>query len=202
MDGYSDHDDRIKQVSNGVPAPSAFRRIALKCFQLASSSLVALIMLALPAAHAEMRVNATATANFNVTLTLTAGCTIAANPLNFGSAGVLGTAINQQTTLSITCTNTTPYNVGLDAGSVPTSTIANRLMAGTAAGNTGSTVQFQLFTDVARTTIWGNTPGTDTVTGTGTGVTQTLTVYGQVPVQAFTPRPDNYLTSITATVNF
>src|ERR1700744_2632144 len=73
--------------------------------------------------------NGTKTATFTVTLTLQANCTIAANPLNFGTSGVLSTAINQQSTLSVTCSNTTPYNVGLDAGTVTGSTVTNRLMA-------------------------------------------------------------------------
>ncbi|RQT97042.1 spore coat U domain-containing protein [Burkholderia cenocepacia] len=145
--------------------------------------------------------NGTATATFTVTLTLQPNCTIAANPLNFGTNGVLATAINQQTTLNVTCTNTTPYNVGLDAGTVTGSSVASRLMAGTSTGNTTTTVGFQLYQDAGRTTIWGNTQGTNTVAGTGTGTAQPITVYGQVPAQA-TPKPDTYQTTVTATVYF
>ncbi|MBJ9682009.1 spore coat U domain-containing protein [Burkholderia multivorans] len=153
------------------------------------------------AAHAATYSNGTATATFTVTLTLQPNCTIAANPLNFGTNGVLATAINQQTTLNVTCTNTTPYNVGLDAGTVTGSSVASRLMAGTSTGNTTTTVAFQLYQDAGRTTIWGNTQGTNTVAGTGTGAAQALTVYGQVPAQA-TPKPDTYQTTVTATVYF
>ncbi|MBR8044531.1 spore coat U domain-containing protein [Burkholderia multivorans] len=152
-------------------------------------------------AHAATYSNGTATATFTVTLTLQPNCTIAANPLNFGTNGVLATAINQQTTLNVTCTNTTPYNVGLDAGTVTGSSVASRLMAGTSTGNTTTTVAFQLYQDAGRTTIWGNTQGTNTVAGTGTGAAQALTVYGQVPAQA-TPKPDTYQTTVTATVYF
>lgn len=101
----------------------------------------------------------------------------------------------------MTCTNTTPYNIGLDAGTTTGSTVANRLMAGTATGNTATTVAFQLYRDAGRSTIWGNTQDTDTVGGTGTGAAQTLTVYGQVPPQT-TPRADTYQTTVTATVYF
>jgi spore coat protein U-like protein len=154
-----------------------------------------------PLAQAATYSNGTATATFNVTLTLQANCSISANPLSFGTNGVLSTAVNQQTTLSVTCTNTTPYNVGLDAGTVTGSSVTSRLMAGTASGNTGTTVGFQLYQDAGRTTIWGNTQGTNTVAGTGTGSAQSLTVYGQVPAQA-TPKPDTYQTTVTATVYF
>ncbi|AYY55954.1 spore coat protein U [Burkholderia multivorans] len=167
---------------------------------IAGLSILSAAMLA-GTAHPATYSNGTATATFTVTLTLQPNCTIAANPLNFGTNGVLATAINQQTTLNVTCTNTTPYNVGLDAGTVTGSSVASRLMAGTSTGNTTTTVAFQLYQDAGRTTIWGNTQGTNTVAGTGTGAAQSLTVYGQVPAQA-TPKPDTYQTTVTATVYF
>lgn len=145
--------------------------------------------------------NGTATATFLVSLTLQANCTISANPLSFGTNGVLTTALNQQTTVAVDCTNTTPYNVGLDGGTVSGSTVTSRLLAGTASGNTSTTVGFQLYQDSGRTTVWGNTQGTNTVGGTGTGSVQSITVYGQIPIQA-TPRPDTYQTTVTATVYF
>lgn len=168
------------------------------CFALA----VAVIAQTLPlSASAAVYSNGTSTSTFNVTLTLQAACSISANPLNFGTTGVLSTAINQQTTVSVTCTDTTPYNVGLDAGNVTGSTVSSRLMAGTATGNTGTTVGFALYQDAGHTTVWGNTQGTNTVGGTGTGAAQAITVYGQVPVQS-TPKPDTYQTTVTATVYF
>ncbi|WP_321790503.1 spore coat U domain-containing protein [Burkholderia pyrrocinia] len=145
--------------------------------------------------------NGTSTAQFNVTLTIQANCSVAANPLAFGTSGVLTAALNQQTTLAVTCTNSTPYNVGLDAGGVSGSTVGSRLMAGTTSGNTSTTVGYQIYQDSGHTTVWGNTQGTDTVGGTGTGSAQTLNVYGQVPTQA-TPKPDTYQAAVTATVYF
>jgi len=155
----------------------------------------------LPVARAATYANGTATATFNVTLTLQANCSISATPLNFGTNGVLATALNQQTNVGVTCTNTTPYNVGLDGGTVAGSTVTGRLMAGTATGNAGTTVGFQLYQDAGRATVWGNTQGTNTVAGTGTGSAQTIPIYGQVPAQA-TPKPDTYQTTVTATVYF
>ncbi|WP_323123094.1 spore coat protein U domain-containing protein, partial [Burkholderia alba] len=75
------------------------------------SAAIAAMLAATPAFHsAEAAVysNGTATATFLVTLTIQANCTIAANPLAFGTTGVLASALNQQTTLSVTCSNTTP----------------------------------------------------------------------------------------------
>jgi len=143
--------------------------------------------------------NGSKTSNFDVTLKIVADCIIAANPLDFGqNQGVLSTAVNVNTTLNVTCTNTTPYNVGLSAGSGTGSTTAARLMSGTGA-NTG-TVAFNL-NQTSGGVNWGNTQGTDTLSGTGTGALQNLTVYGTVPAQS-TPQPDTYKSTITATVYF
>ncbi|NYE60598.1 spore coat protein U-like protein [Duganella sp. 1224] len=143
--------------------------------------------------------NGNKTANFDVTLKIIADCTIAATPLDFGqSQGVLATSVSVNTNLSVTCTNTTPYNIGLNAGNVAGSTTSARLMGGTG-GNT-STVAFNLY-QAAGATNWGNVQGTDTKSGTGTGSAQTHTVYGVVPAQN-TPQPDTYKSTITATVYF
>ncbi|WDD94930.1 spore coat U domain-containing protein [Burkholderia sp. FERM BP-3421] len=152
------------------------------------------------AVRAAVYSNGTATGTFGVTLTIQANCTIAANPLAFGTTGVLTTAINQTTTLSVTCSNATPYNVGLDGGSVLGSTVTNRVLAGSLLLNL-AVVNYQLYQDAGHTTIWGNTQGTNTLGGTGSGSTQTLTVYGQVPAQT-TPQNDTYQSTITASVFF
>lgn len=145
---------------------------------------------------------ATAATTFQVQITLVASCAINATNLNFGSGvGLLTVAVSGSTTLSVTCSNTTPYNVALDGGTVSTSTVTSRLMAGTAAGNTSTTLGFQLYSNSGLTTVWGNTQGTNTVSGVGSGAAQTLNVYGQVPVQT-TPKPDTYQTTITATVSY
>jgi spore coat protein U-like protein len=137
-----------------------------------------------------------------VQITLVASCAVTANTLNFGSGvGLLSTAVSGSSTLSVTCSNSTPYNVELDGGTVSGSTVASRLMAGTATGNTGTTLGFQLYSNAGLTTVWGNNIGTNTISGTGSGSAQTLTVYGQVPAQT-TPKPDTYQTTINVTVAY
>ena len=56
------------------------------------------------------------TTTFNVTATVPTTCTVATNNLNFGTAGVLTANTDATTTLSPTCTNGTPYNIGLNGG--------------------------------------------------------------------------------------
>jgi spore coat protein U-like protein len=134
---------------------------------------------------------------FAVTLTVQADCTITANPLNFGTTGLITSNIDQTTTMNLTCSSGSAYNVALDQGSVSGSSVATRLLGGTGS----NTVNFSLFRDAARTQNWGQTVGSDTMSGTGTGIAQTLTVYGRVPTQT-APAAGNYSSTITATVTF
>ncbi len=173
--------------------------IATRTPRLALIAATAISLFAASGADAAVYSNGSKNTTFDVTLTIIADCTIAASNLNFGSSqGVLATAVTANTSLNVTCTNTTPYNVGLSAGTGTGSSGTTRYMSGTG-GNTG-TVAFDLF-QASGNTAWGNTQGTDTKSGTGTGVSQTITVYGQIPAQA-TPAPDSYKSTITATVYF
>jgi spore coat protein U-like protein len=164
-----------------------------------TAAAISLVMLAPQFATAAVYSTGSKNNTFDTTVTIVADCIIAANNLNFGSTqGVLATTVTANTTLSVTCTNTTPYNVGLSAGTGTGSTGTTRYMSGTGANT--STVAFDLF-QTAGATQWGNTQGTDTKSGTGSGTAQTLTVYGQIGVQT-TPQPDTYKSTITATVYF
>src|SRR5271166_7127276 len=137
------------------------------------------------------------TSNFSVQLTMTTSCVInSASTLNFGSQGVLTTAVNNTSTLQVQCTNTTPYNIGLDAGQGTGATVAVRKMTSGA-----NTINYSLYSDTGRTTVWGNTVGTNTVAGTGNGASQSYTVYGRVPPQT-TPAAATYTDTITVTVTY
>jgi spore coat protein U-like protein len=135
---------------------------------------------------------------FDVTMRVVADCTIAANGIDFGQTGVITSALTGSSNINVTCTNTTPYNVGLDAGTGAGSTGTTRFLSGT--GANADTVAVNLYRS-AGSSLWGNTQGTDTLAGTGTGTAQTLTVYGEIPVQK-APTPDNYKSTITATIYF
>src|SRR3954453_9291316 len=127
---------------------------------------------------------ASTTTTFAVQATITATCTInSASTLNFGNQGILAANVDQSSTVQVTCTNTTPYNIGLDAGTGSGATVATRKMT-----SGGATVNYSLYSDSAHTTVWGTTIGTDTVAATGNGTGQSYTVYGRVPPQT-TPAP-------------
>jgi spore coat protein U-like protein len=131
----------------------------------------------------------------NVHLQQTAvGCGISASNLNFGN--YTGTVLNATTTLQVGCTSGTAYNVGLNAGTATGATVTTRAMQ-----NGTALLNYALYSNSGRTTNWGNTVGTDTVAGTGTGVAQPLTVYGQIAA-GLHPTPGTYTDTITAAVTY
>jgi spore coat protein U-like protein len=140
---------------------------------------------------------ATAKSTFAVQMTVTSSCVInSAATLNFGSTGVLTAAVTGTSTLQVQCTNATPYNIGLDAGTGTGATVAVRKMTGGT-----STITYSLYQDSGHTKVWGRTVGTNTVAGTGNGAKQSYTVYGRVPAQT-TPAPATYTDTITVTVTY
>lgn len=140
----------------------------------------------------------TTSTNFTVQITIAGACQInAAANMDFGSHGVLSNNTDATSIITVQCTNTTSFNVGLSAGNGASATVANRLMTGTG----GATVGYSLYRNAARDELWGDTTGTNTFAGTGTGAPQQLTVYGRVPPQN-TPAPGGYTDTITATITY
>ena len=140
---------------------------------------------------------ATATGSFTVQVTIAATCVVtSATNLNFGTQGVLAANVDQTSTIDVTCTNTTPYNIGLDKG-VNGASVTTRQMK--SAGP--ALINYSLFSDAGRTVNWGNMVGTDTVAATGTGSAQPFTVFGRIPPQV-SPLAAVYTDTITVTVTY
>jgi len=116
-----------------------------------------------------------------------------ATDLDFGSVpGLLVANRDQSSAISTTCTYRTAWQIGLDNGQHGV-----RRMTGP-----GSyAVTYELYRDTNRSQRWGNTLNTDTLTGSGTSTTQTLTVYGRVPPQTAVAA-GNYSDIVTVTVTF
>jgi|HubBroStandDraft_6_1064221.scaffolds.fasta_scaffold117093_3 spore coat protein U-like protein len=149
-------------------------------------------------------VASTTSQQFQVQLQIQAQCVINTTAtLNFGTAGVLGgaggsTNTDQSATLNVQCTNSTTYDIGLDAGTTTGGVVSQRLLNN---GSTSETIKYNLYTNAGRSVIWGNTVSTDTVHATGNGAQQTYTIYGRVPGQN-TPTPGTYTDTITVTVTY
>ena len=62
-------------------------------------------------------------------------------------------------------------------------------------------ITYGLYRDTSRTLPWGDTSGTNTLGGTGSGITQSLPVYARIPPQN-TPTPGTYSDTIVVTVTY
>jgi spore coat protein U-like protein len=139
------------------------------------------------------------TFSFNVTASVASSCTaVSGTALDFGTKGLITSNADQTSTISLTCTKRSPYNVGLNAGSNPGTAgdVTTRRMTDGSAHYIG----YQMYSDTGRSTVWGNTVNTNTVNGTAVGGTQNFTVYGRVPPQ--TPRAGSYADTVTVTVTY
>jgi spore coat protein U-like protein len=133
---------------------------------------------------------------FTATATISNACNVSATNLNFGSVGSLSSSVSGTSTITVQCTNGDSYNIGLNAGTGGGATVASRLMT------FGSyTITYSLYQNRAHTTVWGNTIGTNTVSETGTGNNQSITVYGLVPVQT-APAAGTFIDTVVATVTY
>jgi spore coat protein U-like protein len=138
---------------------------------------------------------ATVTTTFAVTTNVNALCTISASDLVFPD--FTGVQVDGQSSITLNCTNSAQWNVGLNAGTFAGATVTTRAMTGPG----GSSLNYELFSDAARTTNWGNTVGTDTVSGVGSGGVEVVTVYGRLPASS-NPAVGGYEDTITATITF
>lgn len=144
----------------------------------------------------------TAGNSFQVTATVTSACTVSGTTLNFGASIdplAAETPLDATSTLSVQCTNTTPYTVSLNAGvnAGGASNFGARLMK-----SGSNTLGYQLYLDAGRATVWGDgTSSSSTSAGTGTGSAQTLTIYGRLPSLANVV-PGSYTDTVTVTVSY
>jgi len=148
---------------------------------------------------------ATSTATLTVQITITAACNINASTLDFGSnagTALLAGNLNSSTTVSVTCTNGSPYSIGMDNG-------ANALGGQRRMINGANFISYNLYTDAGHANPWTTASSSTTCTttnscalGTGNGAAQSTTIYGVVPSVAVAPAAGSYTDSVTMTVTY
>ena len=148
---------------------------------------------------------ATATTTFQVTATVLKACTVSATTVAFGNYTPAGGAItNAASAVSINCTKGTTYTTALNGGTTTGGTVAQRLMV----NGVINTLQYNLYTTNANTTVWGDGTGTSVTqagTGNGMGVAATaFTLYGLLPDSATNQNapPGAYTDTVTVTVTY
>ncbi len=125
-------------------------------------------------------------------------CTINVTNLDFGSAGLLKSARDGTSTMSIVCTRDAAYSIGLNGGlSNATNPTQRKMTLG------AQSLTYGLCQGIVRQTPWGNTTdtGANVLGGSDTGTPQTLTVYGRVPAQV-TPPAGSYTDTVVVTITY
>lgn len=141
----------------------------------------------------------TQSSNLSVSATVSANCSISTTPLDFGSIDTLSaSAVDGTGGVSITCTNGSSWAASADVGSGSGATFASRRMS---AGS--DTLNYTLYTDAGRTTVWGDGSGsTATVDDTGTGASQSITIYGRIPAGQTSVPAGDYADTVSVTVTY
>ena len=141
-----------------------------------------------------------ATGQMTASSNVTANCTIDTTPLAFGDTNVTdGNAHEGTATIEVLCTNGTTWTAAADKGQGGTNaTMALRKMSfGT------DTLNYILYTDLAKTAIWGDaTTGTATISRVGSGVTQSLSLAGTIPAGQVGAPKGLYADTIAVTVTY
>jgi spore coat protein U-like protein len=164
-------------------------------------SLLLASILAITATSAAMA--ATSGGSFQVLITVAKACSVTAgnaSNIDFGTVNSSATGLVASSNISVTCSKTTPYNVGLMPSN--TNTVGAGAMTSTSGGS--DSVAYQLRSVSATGPVWGNT-ATPTavgngVAGTGTGVAQVIPVFATVANANVTP--GDYADTVTVQVNY
>nr|WP_114194053.1 spore coat U domain-containing protein [Edaphovirga cremea] len=165
------------------------------------SELWVLLMIVSTHSHADSK-----TATLGVSATLVSSCVAGTSnagvtsfgTLNFGTVYFLSKAVTvtgQQNAgaIQIKCNNGTAWRVLLGGGQ--SGNTSARYLSG---GPTSQHINYNLYTSAAYNTIWDNQTG---ISGTGSGQTVWLPVYGLVAQQA-TPSAGNYSDTVQVTVSW
>jgi len=130
------------------------------------------------------------TSPVTIQATIQPNCNVSATTISFGTQNTLTQTLSAQGAITLNCTLAQPYQITLGTNGYPPN---QRRMVG---GN--RYIQYGLYSDSAYQNSWGTTVP---VTGTGTGLNQTIPVYALVPVQA-TPSSGTYTDTVAITVTY
>jgi len=159
-----------------------------------AAALAAFVLAAVPARAA------TSTGTVTVKATVAKTCILSNATLDFAAYDpTAATDLTQSTTITVNCTKSTPWVIGLSQGA---NGPATRNMKDAVSGDL---LHYELYTDAARTNVWSNNAvaGATVASGTGSGAAagQSVTIFGSLFKNQYVT-PASYSDSVTATVNF
>lgn len=149
--------------------------------QVTSSARLAALTLTLAGlAAAPSSQAATSSGTLTVSALVLQTCVVAATPMAFPDYALV--AVDATATITVTCAGVPSYTVGLNQGTGSGSTTSARK-----ATSGANTLNYGLYSNVGRTTNWGNTTGAgadvvpSTAAVTDSGAVKTFTVFGNIP---------------------
>jgi len=161
-------------------------------------SVLSLVTLILLIAGIEKASALTATGSLEVTATVVAYCNVSTTPVDFGDVDGQ-TDTDSMGSILVDCTFDQPYHVALNAG---------LHFSGERRVSDGTYHRPYLLSNVAYggaawgDTDYGGTYAAAAVAGTGTGSTQTLDVYGRLPIFTGVPSTTVMVDTVTVTVTY
>lgn len=113
--------------------------------------------------------------------TVLSSCLVTTNAIIYTGFAPDATAEpTQQADIAVVCTAiNTPYNVLISKGT-GTGATTDASLREMRVGGAGVPLKYSLYQNAARTLVWGDTIGSNTVTGTGSLVPTTHTVYSKI----------------------
>ena len=122
-----------------------------------------------------------------VTATVQKYCTVKAGPFSFGDYH--DQSITAEATVIVTCTNGTPYYISV-------SQIDNSMI-----DKDNDILVYSVYQNAQRSKAVGNTFNQNTISGVGTGLPETITLYAQI-TSTEAIAPGNYEGKLHVTLSF
>ena len=172
----------------------------MSVFKTRSLRLAALGGAALAVLAAQPASAAVVSSDLGVSATVTSNCAVSTSAIAFGSVNVTnGVNVDGTGGVSVTCTSGTAWAASANAGVGTGATLAVRKMTSGA-----NLLDYAIYTDSARTSVWGDGAlgETATISGTGSGVAQANTIYGRVPSGQTSLPAGSYADTVSVTVTY
>ncbi len=164
-------------------------------------SLVAISCAALAVVFPSAAFAATETSSMGVSATVSDNCTVSASSVAFGNVNVISTnAATATGGITVKCTNGTSWSATASVGNGAGASVATRRL--THGTDTTKTLNYVLYTDSSRTTLWGNGTSGAAISSIGTGSDQARTIYASVPTGQNDAALGSYSDSVTVTVTY
>jgi spore coat protein U-like protein len=151
-----------------------------------------------------------ASTTFNINATVANACTVSASDIGFTTIATGQIATSGTNGIKVTCTADGTYDVGM----MGTNSGASALGVGNLVNGANTPIPYTLYQNSAASTVWGNTPGANTVTGqsgcsgtgtgncTGTGSEQDYEVWAKLGTVPGTLHLGTYSDIVTVSVNY